>query len=119
MAPERAARGRPSMCGASQPCRLCRLSNARRATPSRVALASASGCIGRTIWLSLRNGRQQRREEAQGGVEQADAADEGRLEAGRSIMVGPVTAEQGKVVRPSQLIRSVRRTTRVVELGGG
>ena len=33
-------------------------------------------------------------------VEQADAADEGRLEASRSIMVGPVTANQGKVVRP-------------------
>ena len=40
-------------------------------------------------------------------VEQADAADEGRLEARRSIMVGLVTAAQGKVVRPSQLIRSV------------
>jgi hypothetical protein len=43
-------------------------------------------------------------------VEQADAADEGRLEASRSIMVGRVTANQGKVVRPSQLIRSVGRT---------
>jgi hypothetical protein len=42
-------------------------------------------------------------------VEQADAADEGRLEASGGIMVGPVTANQGKVVRPSQLIRSVRR----------
>ena len=28
----------------------------------------------------------------------------------RGIMVGPVTANEGKVVRPSQLIRSVRRT---------
>jgi len=43
-------------------------------------------------------------------VEQADAADEGRLEARRGIMVGPVTADQGKVVRPSQLIRSVLPT---------
>ena len=43
-------------------------------------------------------------------VEQADAADEGRLEASGSIMVGPVTADEGKVVRPSQLIRRVRRT---------
>ena len=42
-------------------------------------------------------------------VEQADAADEGRLEAGGGIMVGPVTANQGKVVRPSQLIRRVGR----------
>ena len=32
------------------------------------------------------------------------------MEASRSIMVGPVTVNQGKVVRPSQLIRSVRRT---------
>ena len=46
-------------------------------------------------------------------VEQADAADEGRLEARRGIMVGPVTADQGKVVRPSQLIRSVGRTVPV------
>jgi hypothetical protein len=29
------------------------------------------------------------------------------LEASRSIMVEPVTVGQGKVVRPSQLIRSV------------
>jgi hypothetical protein len=43
-------------------------------------------------------------------VEQADAADEGRLEASGGIMVGPVTANQGKVVRPSQLIRRVRPT---------
>ena len=43
-------------------------------------------------------------------AEQADAADEGRLEASRGIMVGPVTADQGKVVRPSQLIRRVGRT---------
>jgi hypothetical protein len=43
-------------------------------------------------------------------VEQADAADEGRLEAGGGIMVGPVTTKQGKVVRPSQLIRRVRQT---------
>jgi len=42
-------------------------------------------------------------------VEQADAADEGRLEASGSIMVGTVTADQGKVVRPSQLIRRVLR----------
>jgi hypothetical protein len=45
-------------------------------------------------------------------VEQGDAADEGRLEASRSIIVGPVTANQGKVVRPSQLIPSVRPTVR-------
>ena len=45
-------------------------------------------------------------------VEQADAADEGRLEASGSIMVGPVTADEGKVVRPSQLIRRVRPTVR-------
>ena len=43
-------------------------------------------------------------------VEQGDAADEGRLEASRSIIVGPVTANQGKVVRPSQLIPGVRPT---------
>jgi hypothetical protein len=43
-------------------------------------------------------------------VEQADAADEGRLEARRGIIVGTVTVDQGNVVRPSQLIRSVRQT---------
>jgi hypothetical protein len=52
---------------------------------------------------------------AQRAAEQADAADEGRLEAGGSMMVGlfrgsAVIAHQGKVVRPSQLIRRVRRT---------
>jgi hypothetical protein len=45
-------------------------------------------------------------------AEQADAADEGRLEPGGNIMVGKVIADEGKVVRPSQLIRSVRRTSR-------
>jgi hypothetical protein len=43
-------------------------------------------------------------------AQQRDAADEGRLEASGSIMVGPVIVNQGKVVRPSQLIASVRRT---------
>jgi hypothetical protein len=43
-------------------------------------------------------------------AEQADAADEGRLEPSGNIMVGKVTADEGKVVRPSQLIRSVRPT---------
>ena len=41
-------------------------------------------------------------------VEQRDAADEERLEAGGSTMVGTVIVNQGKVVRPSQLIASVR-----------
>ena len=43
-------------------------------------------------------------------AEQRDAADEGRLATSGSIMVGPVIVNQGKVVRPSQLIASVRRT---------
>jgi hypothetical protein len=42
-------------------------------------------------------------------VEQADAADEGRLEVSGSTMVGPIIVNQGKVVRPS-LIRSVSWT---------
>jgi hypothetical protein len=51
---------------------------------------------------------------AKRAAEQADAADEGRLEASGGIMVGQsrgsaVTVGEGKVVRPSQLIRSVRR----------
>ena len=45
-----------------------------------------------------------------GGVEQRDAADEGRLEAYGSTMVGSVIVNHGEVVRPSQLIASVRRT---------
>ena len=59
----------------------------------------------------------QRRGEALGGVEQGDEADEGRLEAGRDIMVGlfrgsAVIVNQGPRSRPSQLIPSVRPTLR-------
>ena len=43
-------------------------------------------------------------------AEQRDAADEGRLEPSGSIIVGKVIVNQGKVVRPSQLIASVGRT---------
>jgi hypothetical protein len=43
-------------------------------------------------------------------TQQADAADEGRLAAGGGIKVGKVIANEGKVVRPSQLIRSVGLT---------
>ncbi len=43
-------------------------------------------------------------------AEQRDAADEGRLDAGGSIIVGTVIVNQGEVVRPSQLIASVRQT---------
>jgi hypothetical protein len=49
-------------------------------------------------------------QEVRGAVEQADAADEGRLEAGGSTMVGKTIVNVGKVVRPSQLIRSVGLT---------
>jgi hypothetical protein len=45
-----------------------------------------------------------------GGVHLINAADEGRAEAGGSMMVGKTIEPQGKVVRPSQLIRSVLRT---------
>jgi hypothetical protein len=40
-------------------------------------------------------------------TQQRDAADEGRLEASGSIIVGGVIVNEGKVVRPSQLIASV------------
>jgi hypothetical protein len=44
-----------------------------------------------------------------GAVQQADAgADEARLERGGSIIVGKVIVNGAKVVRASQLIRSVR-----------
>jgi hypothetical protein len=43
-------------------------------------------------------------------AEQRDAADEGRLEPCGSISVGTLIVNQGKVVRPSQLIASVRLT---------
>jgi hypothetical protein len=46
-------------------------------------------------------------------AEQRDAADEGRLDASGSTMFGPVILDEGKVVRPSQLIASVRRTSAV------
>jgi hypothetical protein len=44
-------------------------------------------------------------------AEQRDAADEGRLDACGSILVGnEAIVNQGKVVRPSQLIASVGQT---------
>jgi hypothetical protein len=44
-------------------------------------------------------------------AQQRDAADEGRLDAYGSAIVGnKVIVNQGEVVRPSQLIASVRRT---------
>jgi len=46
----------------------------------------------------------------EGAVQQRDAADEGRLEASGSIVVGSAIVYEGSVVRPSQLIASVRRT---------
>jgi hypothetical protein len=42
-------------------------------------------------------------------VEQRDAADEGRLGACGSIIIGKIIVKRRKVVRPSQLIASVRR----------
>jgi hypothetical protein len=42
-----------------------------------------------------------------GAAQQRDAADEGRLEVSGSAMVGEIIVNQGKVVRPSQLIASV------------
>jgi hypothetical protein len=45
-----------------------------------------------------------------GATQQRDAADEGRLEARGSILVGQFIVNEGEVVRPSQLIASVRRT---------
>jgi hypothetical protein len=45
-------------------------------------------------------------------VQQRDAADEGRLEASGSLTVGRAIVNQGKVVRPSQLVASVRLTTK-------
>jgi hypothetical protein len=103
--------GRAPLQGASQPCPVLAGLNCApcQALPGRVGvrdgvnqaydLAQASSA-GTDAWV----GRAQR------AAEQADAADEGRLEASGSIMVGSVTADQGKVVRPSQLIRSVGRT---------
>jgi hypothetical protein len=45
-----------------------------------------------------------------GAAQQRDAADEGRLETSGSILVGKVIVNEGKVVRPSQLIASVGPT---------
>jgi hypothetical protein len=49
--------------------------------------------------------------ECERAAQQADAADEARLEASGSTMVGQNIPDGGKVVRASQLIRSVRRTS--------
>ena len=54
--------------------------------------------------------RQHRPESGDGAVEQRDAADEGRLDAYGSAIIGTVIVIAGGVVRPSQLIASVRRT---------
>jgi hypothetical protein len=43
-------------------------------------------------------------------AEQRDAADEGRLDVGGSALVGELIVNRGAVVRPSQLIASVRQT---------
>ncbi len=48
-------------------------------------------------------------------VEQRDAADEGWLESYGGAIVGTVIVLEGRVVHPSQLIASVRRT----RVGGG
>jgi hypothetical protein len=46
-----------------------------------------------------------------GAAQQRDAADEGRLDACGSIVVGnEVIVNHGKAVRPSQLIAGVGRT---------
>ncbi len=42
-------------------------------------------------------------------VEQADAADEARLDAYGGAIIGALIVSEGKVVRASQLIRGVRR----------
>jgi hypothetical protein len=47
---------------------------------------------------------------AKGAVQQRDAADEGRLDAYGNVFVGTIIMNQGRVVRPSQLIASVGRT---------
>ncbi len=44
-----------------------------------------------------------------GAAEQRDAADEGRLDACGSALIGALIVNVGKVVRPSQLIASVGR----------
>jgi hypothetical protein len=63
------------------------------------------GCLGRRMQRALRH---QPREI--GAAEQADAADEARLDACGTIIVGGVIVVEGRVVRASQLIRSVGRT---------
>jgi hypothetical protein len=47
-----------------------------------------------------------------GAAQQRDAADEGRLEPCGRTVVGTVIVNEGEIVRPSQLIASVRPTSR-------
>ncbi len=61
------------------------------------------------MWCGVRGHRESIGEEHD-AAEQRDAADEGRLEASGAIIVGALIVDQGKVVRPSQLIASVRPT---------
>jgi hypothetical protein len=53
----------------------------------------------------------------EGAAEQRDAADEARLEPCAGILIGALIVDQGKVVRPSQLIASVLGDSS--GLGGG
>jgi hypothetical protein len=77
-------------------------------TSSMAAVVRPAGAAG----LGAQADRPERRAGGRDATEQADAADEGRLDASGSIIVGPVIVNEGRVVRPSQLIRSVRQTTR-------
>jgi hypothetical protein len=63
-----------------------------------------------SCWAELERSRRNDR-----AAEQRDAADEGRLEASASTMVGTVIVNEGKVV-PSQLIASVRQTREEVRI---
>jgi hypothetical protein len=57
---------------------------------------------------------------AHGAVQQRDAADEGRLEqCGSTIIGNKVIVNEGKVVRPSQLIASVGRLDAECRATGG
>jgi hypothetical protein len=62
------------------------------------------------LWAESLSGPAQQPLEWMGGAtQQRDAADEGRLDAYGSIIGGRIIVNQGEVVRPSQLIASVRR----------
>ena len=91
------------------PARLCRLIRCHSASPHLIRAVWAYHPGGRTACTPAYRAAQSLAPRADDrAAEQRDAADEGRLDAYGSIIVGKVIVNGARSVRPSQLITSVR-----------